>query len=143
VAFVPVPLTDPLLGPAVLRHRPGSTTIYCGQDDLGKPAAQMLSLIVGTSTLVLVAGAKGYGPPRATVTSIGHDRWLNPSQDTWPHPSLHPVIAHLTPPQATIYACDCQVTPALTDVLTTLCTEELQLLHARGAAWLRPARLAT
>ena len=49
----------------------------------------------------------------------------------------------MAPPQATIYACDCQVTPALADVLTTLGTEQLRLLHARSAAWPRPMRLAT
>lgn len=43
----------------------------------------------------------------------------------------------------TIYACDCQVTPALVNVLTALCTEELRLLHARRTAWPRPIRLAT
>ena len=131
VAFVPVRAVDPALGLSVLHYRPGSTTIYCGQDDLGTPAAETLSHIVGMSTPVLLTGADQHGPPRATVTSVAHGRWLHTSRDTWLHPSLHPVVAHLVLPQVTIYACDCQVTSTLADVLTVLTTEQLRLLHAR------------
>jgi hypothetical protein len=51
------------------------------------------------------------------------------------------VIAHVAPPQTTIYACDCQVTPALADVLTVLITPQLRLLYDRGTEW-PPMRLA-
>jgi hypothetical protein len=143
VAFVPVPRLDPVLGLAVLHRRPGSTIIYCGQDDLGGPAAETLSHIAGTSTPVLLTAASRYGLPLTTVTSVSHGRWLHPSRDTWLHPSLHPVIAHVAPPQTTIYACDCQVTPALADVLTALGTQQLRLLHTRSTDWPPPIRLAT
>jgi hypothetical protein len=73
---------------------------------------------------------------------VGHGRWLHPLQDAWLHPSLHPVIAHVAPPQTTIYACDCQVTPSLADALTVLITQQLRLLHDRGTDWPPPIRLA-
>jgi hypothetical protein len=142
VAFVPVPWIDPALGLAVLHRQPGSTTVYCRQDDLGSPADETLSLIVGTSTPVLLTAASRYGPPSTTITTVSHGRWLHPFQDAWLHPSLHPVIAHVAPPQTTIYACDCQVTPALADVLTVLITQQLCLLHDRGTDWPPPIRLA-
>jgi hypothetical protein len=120
VAFLRVPSIDQALGPAVLHHRPEGTVIYGREDDLGDAAAEMLSLIVSTSTPILIANAARYEPPRATVTAMPHDRWLHPARDRWLHPTLHPVVAHVAIPQATIYACDCQVTSALADVLTKL-----------------------
>jgi hypothetical protein len=143
VAFLRVPSIDQALGPAVLHHRPEGTVIYCCEDDLGEAAAEMLSLIVSTSTPVLIANAARYEPPRATVTAVSHGQWLHPARDRWLHPSLHPVIAHVALPQVTIYACDCQVTSALADVLTTLGTEQLRLLHARRATLPGSMRLAT
>jgi hypothetical protein len=74
---------------------------------------------------------------------VAHGDWLDADRDRWLHPSLHPVVAHVALPQAAIYACDCQVTPALADVLTTLGTGQLRLLHARRAIWPGPERLAT
>jgi hypothetical protein len=143
VGFVPVPSIDPVLGLAVLHHRPGATAIYCGEGDLGGAAAEILSLTAAISTPVLLTAASRHGPPRTKITAVSHGRWLHPLRDRWLHPSLHPVIAHVAPPQTTIYACDCQVTPALADVLTALGTEQLRLLHARSTAWPRPIRLAT
>ena len=143
VEFVPVPPIDPVLGLAVLHHRPGRTAVYCGQDNLGAPAAETLSLIAVISTPVLLTAAGRHGPPRTRIIAVSHGRWLHPSRDEWLHPSLHPVIAHVAPPQATIYACDCQVAPALADVLTTLYAGQLRLLHARGTGSLPPIRLAT
>ena len=143
VAFLRVPSIDQALGPAVLLHRPEGTAIYCEEDDLGEAAAEMLSLIVGMSAPVLIANAARYEPSRARVTAVSHDMWLDPARDMWLHPSLHPVIAHVALPQATIYACDCQVTAALADVLTTFCTEELRLLRARSVGRMKPMRLAT
>jgi hypothetical protein len=131
VEFVRVPRIDPALGLAVLHHRHGSTTAYCGQDDLSETAAETLSLITAMSTPVLLTAASRYGPPRITVTTVSHGRWLHPSLDKWLDPSLHPVIAHVAPLQATIYACDCQVTPALADAVTALGIQQLRLLHAR------------
>lgn len=142
-AFVPVPPIDPVLGLALLHHRPAGTAVYCGNDHLGTAAAGTLSLITGTSTPVLLAGASRHGPPCTRVTAVSHARWVQPSPDRWPHPSLHPVIAHVAPPQTTIYACDCQLSPALADALTALCTEQLRRLHARRTAWPRPVRRAT
>jgi hypothetical protein len=143
VAFVPVPPIDPVLGLAVLHHRAAGTAVYCGEDHLGTAAAGTLSLITSTSTPVLLADASPHGPPRTRVTTVSHGRWVQPSPDRSPHPSLHPVIAHVAPPQTTIYACDCQITPALADTLTILCTEQLRRLHARRTAWPRPVRRAT
>jgi hypothetical protein len=143
VAFLRVPSIDHALGPAVAHHRPEGTAIYCEEDNLGEAAAEMLSLIIGTSTPVLIANAARYEPPRVRVTSVSHDQWLHPARDRWLHPSLHPVIAHVALPQATIYACDCQVTPALADALTTLGTEQLRLLHARSVSQTGSIRLAT
>jgi hypothetical protein len=143
VGFVPVPSIDPVLGLAVLHRRPGVTAIYCREDDLGGAAAEILSLAAVISTPVLLTAASRLGPPRTRITAVSHSRWLHPLLDRWLHPSLHPVIAHVAPPQTTIYACDCQVTPALADVLTALGTEQLRLLHARRAAWPRPIRQAT
>jgi hypothetical protein len=143
VAFLRVPSIDQALGPAVLHHRPEGTAIYCEEDNLGETAAEMLSLTIGTSTPVLIANAARYEPPRARVTAVSHGQWLHPARDRWLHPSLHPVIAHVAPPQATIYACGCQITSALADALTTLGTEQLRLLHARRATWPGPRRLAT
>jgi hypothetical protein len=143
VTFLRVPSIDQALGPVVLQHRPEGTAIYCQEDDLGEAAAEMLSLIVSTSTPVLIANATRYEPPRAKVTAMPHDRWLHPARDRWLHPTLHPVIAHVALPQATIYACDCQVTPALADALTTLGTEQLRLLHARNVGRMGTMRLAT
>jgi hypothetical protein len=134
VAFVPVPSIDPVLGPAVLHRRPGVTAIYCTEDDLGGAAAEILSLTAPISTPVLLAAASQYGPPRTKMTTVSHARWVHPSVDSWLHPSLHPVVTHVASPQTTIYACDCQVTPALADVLTALGTEQLRLLLARRAA---------
>jgi hypothetical protein len=143
VAFLQVPSIDQALGPAVLHHRPEGTAIHCEEGDLGEAAAEMLSLIVGMSTPVLIANATRYEPPCATVTSVSHRQWLHPARDRWLHPTLHPVIAHVALPQATIYACACQVTPALADVLTTLGTEQLRLLHARNVGRMGTMRLAT
>jgi hypothetical protein len=143
VAFLPLPSIDQALGPTVLHHRPGGTAIYCREDDLGEAAAEMLSLIVGTSTPVLIANAARYEPPRAKVIAVSHDRWLDPARDMWLHPSLHPVIAHIALPQATIYTCGCQVTSALADVLTTLGAEQLRLLHAHSAGQMGTMRQAT
>jgi hypothetical protein len=144
VAFVPVRSIDPVLGLAVLHHHPEGATIYCEEINLGAAAAETLSLSACISTPVLLANASQHGPsPRTKVIAVSHGRWLSPSRDSWLHPSLHPLIAHVALPQATIYACDCQVTPALADVLTALCTEQLRLLHARSTAWPRPIRLAT
>jgi hypothetical protein len=142
VAFLRVPSIDQALGPAVLHHRPEGTAIYCEEDDLGETAAEMLSLIIGTSTPILIANATRYEPPRARVTSVSHGQWLHPARDRWLHQSLHPVIAHVALPQATIYACDCQVAPALAAVLTTLSTEQLRLLHARNVGRPGAMRLA-
>jgi hypothetical protein len=133
-AFVPVPSIDPVLGLAVLYRRPGITAIYCGEDNLGGAAAEILSLTAAISTPVLLTAASRHGPPRTTITAVSHGRWLHPERDRWLHPSLHPVIARVAPPQATIYACDCQVTPALADTLTLLGTQQLRLRHDRGAA---------
>jgi hypothetical protein len=143
VAFLRVPLIDQALGPAVLHHQPGGTTVYCREGDLGEAAAGMLSLIVSTSTPVLIANAARYEPPRARVTAVSHDRWLHPARDRWLHPSLHPVVAHVALPQAAIYTCDCQVTSTLADVLTALGTEQLRLLHARSIGQMGAMRLAT
>jgi hypothetical protein len=66
----------------------------------------------------------------------------DPEEVAAPVPA-HPVIAHVAPPQATIYACDCQVTSALVDVLTSLGTEQLRLLHARSVGQAGAMRLAT
>jgi hypothetical protein len=143
VAFLRVPSIDQALGPAVLHHRPEGTVIYGREDDLGEAAAEMLSLIVSTSTPILIANAARYEPPRARITTVVHGRWLHPARDKWLHPSLHPVVAHVAIPQATIYACDCQVTSALADVLTKLGTEQLRLLHARRAIWPGSMRFGT
>jgi hypothetical protein len=142
-AFLPVPSIDPALGPAVLHHRPEGTVIYCREGDLGEAAAETLSLIVATSTPVLIANAARYEPPRASITTVAHGRWLHPARDRWLHPTLHPMVAHVALLQATIYGCDCQVTSALADVLTKLCTEQLHLLHARRATWPGSMGLAT
>jgi hypothetical protein len=132
VAFLPVPSIDPALGPAVLHHQPGGTAVYCREADLAEAAAEMLSLIVAASTPVLIAGTSRHELPRARITAVAHGRWLHSARDRWLHPSLHPVVAHVALPQATIYACDCQITPALADVLTTLGTGQLRLLGARN-----------
>ena len=126
--FVPVPSIDPVLGLAVVHHVPGGTTIYCREDDLGRAAAETLSLTATVSTPVLLTASR-LGPPCTTITTVSHTRWLHPLRDRWLDPSLHPVVAHVAPPQATIYACDCQVASTLADVLTALCTEHLRLLH--------------
>jgi hypothetical protein len=143
VAFLRVPSIDQALGPAVLHHRPEGTTIYWDENDLGEAAAEMLSLIIGTSTPVLIANAAPYEPPCARVTVVSHGQWLHPARDKWLHPSLHPVVGHVALPQATIYVCDCQATSALTDALTTLITEQLRLLHARRTIWPGSITLAT
>jgi hypothetical protein len=143
VAFLQVPSIDQALGPAVLHHRPEGTAIYCEEDDLGEAAAEMLSLIVATSTPVLIANAARCEPPRARVTAVSHGKWLHPARDRWLHPSLHPVVAHVALPQAAIYTCDCQVTSTLADVLTALGTEQLRLLHARSIGQMGAMRLAT
>jgi hypothetical protein len=134
VKFFRVSAADPVPGPAMLHYRPGFTAICCGQDDLGKTAAKTLSNTAAIWTPVLLGNASQNGQPRVTVATVSHDRWLHPALDDWLRPSLHPVLTHVAPPQTTINACDCQVTPALAEVLTALCTEYLRLLHARSTA---------
>lgn len=131
VAFVPVPSIDPVLGLAVLHRRPGVTAVYCGADDLGGTAAEIFSLTAAISTPVLLASARWHGPPRTRIISVGHGGWLHPSRGQSLDPSLHPVVSRVAPPQATTYACDCQVTPALADTLTALGSQHLRLWHDR------------
>jgi hypothetical protein len=143
VAVVPVPTIDPVLGLAVVHRRPGATAFYCGEDQIGPAAAEIISLIAEVALPVLIAGGSQHGPPRATVVAVSHARWLHPARDTWLSPSLHPVIARLTPPVTTVYACDCQVTPDLAGTLGLLGTEQLRIRQVRDGAWPTGMRLAT
>jgi len=143
VVFVPVPSMDPALGLAVLHRRAGATVVYCEAGHLGRIAAEVLSLTAAVATPVLLASAGRHGLPRARIISVSHARWMHPGRDRWLEPSLHPVITRLVPPQATIYACDCGVSPALADTLTVLGSQQLRLWRDREIAWQRPTRLAT
>jgi hypothetical protein len=143
VTFLPVSSIDLALGLAVLHHRLNGTAVYCADSDMGGSAAEILSLVTRQSTSVLLAGGQRYDTPRTRIIAVDHDRWLHPSADSWLHPSLHPVIAHVAPPEATVYTCDCQITPELADVLTAVGAEQLRLLHARASARSEPLRLAT
>jgi hypothetical protein len=143
VTFLPVRAIDLALGLAVLHHRPNGTAVYCAGSDMDEAAAEILSLVTRQSTPVLLAGGQGCGPPRTRTIAVDHDRWVHPSVDRWLHPSLHPVVAHIARPEATVYACGCQITPELAGVLTAIGTEQLHLLHARGNTRPEPLRLAT
>jgi len=143
VAFVPVPSIDHTLGLAVLHRRPGATAVYCEAGHLGETAAEILSLTAAVATPVLLAGAGRHGLPRARIISVSHGRWMHPGRDRWLAPSLHPVITRVAPPLATIYACDCEVSPALADTLTALGSQQLRLWRDREIVWQWPARLAT
>lgn len=142
VTFLPVPSIDVALGLAVLHHCLNRTVVYCAESDMDGSAAEILSLVTRESTPVQLAGGQRSGTPRTRMITVDHDRWLHPSVDRWLHPSLHPVIAHVAPPEAMVYACDCQIALEMADVLTAIGTEQLRLLHACVNARSEPLRLA-
>jgi hypothetical protein len=128
VAFRPAPMADSLLGLAVLHTAASRTVVYCRQEDLGREAASALSLVACRSTAILVGSADRCGPPRTRIVAVDHGRWVS---DRWAHPALHPLISRVAPPEATIYACSCQMSPDLAGVLTALGNEQLRCLRAR------------
>lgn len=140
VTFRPVPMANSQLGLAVLHARDNRTAVYCRRGDLGAEAASTLSLIACRSTAILVGSADRCGPPRTRVVTIDHGRWVS---DRWAHPALHPLISRVAPPETTIYACACQVSPELADVLTALGNEQLRCLLARRASPPGRLKLAT
>lgn len=143
VTFLPVPSIDLALGLAVLHHCLDGTAVYCAGSEMDRSTAEILSLVTSQSTPVLLAGGQRYGLPRTRFIAVDHDSWLHPSLERWLHPSLHPVVAHVAPPEAAVYACDCQITLELADVLTAISTEQLRLLHAHVNTRSEPLRLAT
>ena len=110
VARIPAARVDPRLGPAVLHHAGGQTVIYCADDQIKQPAADLLGAFVSqTADLLGRCGAAGAGPA-VQVMRLGHGEFG----------ALHPAVAVARNGQLTAYLCARQITAALADTLGAL-----------------------
>jgi hypothetical protein len=118
VVRVPAEAIDPVLGLAVLHHRPAGTLVYCPENQISGEASESVGLFVTEALRRAAPAPHGVaGALAVQLTRVEHTLFAS---------LLHPVVAELRGRELTGWVCADQVTERAAAVLSALCAA-----HAR------------
>lgn len=114
IVRVPADAIDPLLGLAVLHHRPAGTVVYCPEGQITDEAAESVGLLAAEALRQAAPAQAGVpGALAIRLTRVEHTRFTTRL--------LHPAFAERRGRDLTAWVCADQISEAAAAALSALC----------------------